>query len=59
MRALLDTCTLAEVRKKDGLPAVNQAGLIAATALRHGLHLMTRNTRDFQATGVLVIDPWS
>ncbi len=34
-------------------------GLIAATALRHGLRVMTRNTRDFQATGVLVIDPWA
>ena len=33
-------------------------GLIAATALRHGLHVMTRNTPDFQATGVQVIDPW-
>ncbi len=33
-------------------------GLIAATALRHGLHVMTRNSADFQATGVLLIDPW-
>jgi predicted nucleic acid-binding protein len=33
-------------------------GLIAATALRHGLHVMTRNSRDFVATGALVIDPW-
>jgi toxin FitB len=38
------------------LPAVD--GLIAATALRHGLHLMTRNTSDFAATGVLLINPW-
>ena len=33
-------------------------GLIAATAIRHGLHLVTRNTADFQATGALLIDPW-
>lgn len=33
-------------------------GLIAATGLRHGLHVMTRNTRDFAATGVLIVDPW-
>ena len=33
-------------------------GLIAATAIRHGLHVMTRNTPDFQATGALLIDPW-
>ena len=33
-------------------------GLIAATAIRHGLHVMTRNTKDFQPTGALLIDPW-
>lgn len=33
-------------------------GLIAATALRHGLHVMTHNTRHFAATGALIIDPW-
>lgn len=33
-------------------------GLIAATALRHGLRVMTRNERDFQATGVGVLNPW-
>jgi predicted nucleic acid-binding protein len=38
------------------IPAAD--GLIAATALRHGLHLMTRNGRHFAATGVPVIDPW-
>jgi predicted nucleic acid-binding protein len=34
-------------------------GLIAAIALRHGLHLVTRNGEDFKPTGVLFIDPWS
>jgi predicted nucleic acid-binding protein len=34
-------------------------GLIAATALHHGLRLMTRNVRDFEPTGVLIIDPWA
>jgi predicted nucleic acid-binding protein len=38
------------------IPAVD--GLIAATALRHGLHLLTRNVRHFSVTGVLVLDPW-
>lgn len=33
-------------------------GLIAATALRHGLQLMTRNTSDFGSTGVLLANPW-
>jgi len=42
--------------KGRGLPP--QDGLIAATALRHGLHLMTRNVADFEGTGVLVMNPW-
>jgi len=33
-------------------------GLIAATALHHGLQLMTRNTADFKHTGVLLFNPW-
>lgn len=33
-------------------------GLIAATALQHGLQVMTRNEGDFKATGVRVINPW-
>ncbi len=33
-------------------------GLIAATALRHGLHVMTRNVSDFEPTGALLINPW-
>jgi len=32
--------------------------LIAATALGHGLTLVTRNTRDVAATGVGLVDPW-
>ena len=33
-------------------------GLIAATAIRHGLHVMTRNVADFQETGAMLINPW-
>ncbi|MBB4171530.1 type II toxin-antitoxin system VapC family toxin [Rhizobium sp. BK538] len=32
--------------------------LIAATALVHGLTMVTRNVQDFGDTGVIVIDPW-
>jgi toxin FitB len=39
------------------LPAID--GLLAATALRHGLHVMTRNKRHFAPTGALIIDPWA
>jgi predicted nucleic acid-binding protein len=34
-------------------------GLIAATALHHGMRLMTRNVTDFEPTGVLIINPWA
>jgi predicted nucleic acid-binding protein len=33
-------------------------GLIAATAIVHGLVLVTRNTADFDDTGVTLINPW-
>ena len=32
--------------------------LIAATALVHGMTLVTRNQVDFQPTGVRVLNPW-
>ncbi len=34
-------------------------GLIAATALVHGMTVVTRNVVDFVPTGVAVLDPWS
>lgn len=33
-------------------------GLIAATAIIHGMSVMTRNTKHFADTGVVLIDPW-
>ena len=47
----------AAARQKGHTVAVAD-GLIAATAWRHGLHVMTRNTTDFAPTNVLVINPW-
>jgi predicted nucleic acid-binding protein len=38
------------------LPVIDT--LIAATAMHHGLTLVTRNTRDVASTGVVMIDPW-
>lgn len=63
---LLDV-TAAVARASGELRAARQAHgrrvaqadmLIAATALTHGLTLATRNTRDFEACGVTVIDPF-
>lgn len=34
-------------------------GFVAATASTHRLTLVTRNTRDFAATGVRLFDPWT
>ena len=33
-------------------------GLIAATAIVHGLTVVTRTVRDFEDTGAGVLDPW-
>ena len=39
------------------LPAIDS--LLAATALHHGLRLVTRNERDFDVPGLEVINPWN
>lgn len=33
--------------------------LIAATALVHGMTVVTRNVADFEPTGVAIINPWT
>ncbi|MEO0771282.1 MAG: type II toxin-antitoxin system VapC family toxin [Cyanobacteria bacterium J06649_4] len=39
-------------------PMPDYDALIAATALEHGLILVTRNTRDFEKTGAELFNPW-
>ncbi|MDP1679299.1 MAG: type II toxin-antitoxin system VapC family toxin [Candidatus Nitrotoga sp.] len=39
-------------------PCSDRDALIAATALVHGMTVITRNIADFQATGVGLLDPW-
>lgn len=33
--------------------------LIAATALVHGMTIVSRNVDDFESTGALILNPWS
>ena len=49
---------ISERARKAGVILPVLEGLIAATALRRGLYIMTRNTIGFAATGVPVINPW-
>ena len=39
-------------------PRSDRDALIAATALVHGLTVVTRNVADFERTGVGVLNPW-
>lgn len=45
---------MAEVKRP--IPAVDS--LLAATAMHHGLTMVTRNEKDFSDLGVPVINPW-
>jgi len=45
---------LAEVGRS--VPAVDS--LLAATALTHGLRIVTRDVRDFRFPGLQVVNPW-
>ena len=40
-------------------PRAERDALIAATAIVHGMTVVTGNRADFQATGVALIDPWT
>jgi predicted nucleic acid-binding protein len=49
----------AVVRRRGALPyADSRDGLMAATAIEHGLILVTRNTAAFKAGRVKVFNPW-
>lgn len=39
-------------------PRPERDALIAATALVHGLTVVTRNTADFEPMGVVLLNPW-
>jgi toxin FitB len=50
---------LTAAAQKSGKIVPASDGLIAATARRYGLHVMTRNTEHFAPTGVLLLNPWT
>ena len=39
-------------------PCSYRDSLIAATAMVHGMAVVTRNVSDFEATGVALLNPW-
>ncbi len=41
-----------------GNPSSNIDGLLAATALVHGLTVVTRDTGPFERIGIPFVDPW-
>lgn len=40
-------------------PRADRDALIAATALVHGMTVVTRNVADFEPTGVPIFNPWN
>lgn len=49
---------ISAMRRSRGRPISTQDAQIAAIARIHGATLATRNKRDFDGCGVVVIDPW-
>mgnify|MGYP003376478691 CR=1 FL=1 len=52
--AVAQRCARLHVPDKRG----ERDALIAATALVHGMTVVTRNVADFQPTGVAIFNPW-
>jgi predicted nucleic acid-binding protein len=49
---------LAATVRHRGIAVAVVDGVIAATALEHGLTLVTRNVKDFSSLGVVLLNPW-
>jgi len=46
------------MRQMAGRPLSAPDGMIAATAVEHGLTVVTRNTKDFTGVGAMLLNPW-
>ena len=55
--AVAQRCARLHVPDKRGERG-ERGALIAATALVHGMAVVTRNVADFKPTGVTVVNPW-
>ena len=51
-----EMCAATEAK---GKPLASFDSLIAATAIEHGLALVTRNEKDFATAPLVVINPWT
>ena len=49
---------LIAARERAGRPMPGNDALIAAICLARGVPLATRNTKDFEGTGVQLVNPW-
>jgi predicted nucleic acid-binding protein len=50
---------LVEDGRKTGRTFSQPDLIIAAIAIEHGLTLVTRNVKDFEGLGVVVLNPWN
>ena len=55
---MLKWCLLDQAGRKVGHTYSQPDLIIAATALEHGLTIVTRNIKDFQRTGAVLLNPW-
>ena len=49
---------LVEEGRKTGHTFSQPDLIIAATAIQHGLSVVTRDRRDYDKTGIQVVNPW-
>lgn len=57
-QAAIDYAEIRTMRSTNGKPISVQDAMIAAIARAHGAAVATRNVKDFEGTGVKLINPW-